>query len=270
MSNRWAALRSLYPWNHSWSSTLYLYLSDPILITQPTRSSSSLKKRAGEGTSSFSPVSDGTRWVSNGVVFSVEKEGYREVFLEQTFTFERDGGNVEAGVIFEPGDREKIQAAAEVGAPGGLSGEVDRVGDGHRSGKSSSGEGGKKKGGKEAEETPKRMFLEFYGPIVGIFLAMGLSARTSELLTVLAAQACPLLAAAPLLRLSLASGVGGGHGDGADGAGISGLGTVGKDKASYMYVIRWYLCGILNVNKAPFLGKSENMKGNEIESLLRN
>lgn len=222
MSNRWAALRSLYPWNHSWSSTLYLYLSDPILITQPTRSSGSPKKRVEEGTTpSLSQISEGTRWISNGVVFSVEKEGYREVFLEQTFTFDKDGGNAEARVIFEPGDREENKA--EVGAtfkPGGRLDGVNRVGDGVNIGMSDSGEGGGK------EEAPKRIFLEFYGPIVGIFLAMGLSARTSELLTVLAAQACPLLAAVPLLRLSLASGVGGGS----DGTEISGLGTVGEGK----------------------------------------
>lgn len=127
-------------------------------------------------------------------MFSVEKEGYRDVFLEQTFTFDRDkdGGSVKAGIKTE-----------EEGMKIGMSG---------------SGEGGEK----EAEEAPKRIFLEFYGPIVGIFLAMGLSARTSELLTVLAAQACPLLAAAPLLRLSLASGVGRTE--------ISGLGTVGEGK----------------------------------------
>lgn len=48
----------------------------------------------------------------------------------------------------------------------------------------------------------RRIFLEFFGPVVGLFAALGLPAWLSELLTVVAAQLCPLLAAMPLLRFS--------------------------------------------------------------------
>ncbi|CAM9896471.1 unnamed protein product, partial [Ectocarpus fasciculatus] len=61
----------------------------------------------------------------------------------------------------------------------------------------------------------RRIFLEFFGPVVGVFLALGLPAWLSELLTVVAAQLCPLLAAMPLLRLSPRSTKGAG-GDSAD------------------------------------------------------
>lgn len=66
-------------------------------------------------------------------------------------------------------------------------------------------------------EKKRRLFLEFYGPIVGVFSALGFPAWLSELLTVVATQLCPLLAAMPLLRLSSRGG-GGGRGDG-DGGG---------------------------------------------------
>ncbi|CAM9809847.1 unnamed protein product, partial [Ectocarpus sp. 12 AP-2014] len=61
----------------------------------------------------------------------------------------------------------------------------------------------------------RRIFVEFFGPVVGVFAALGLPAWLSELLTVVAAQLCPLLAAMPLLRLSPQSTKGAG-GDSAD------------------------------------------------------
>ncbi|CAN0515544.1 unnamed protein product, partial [Ectocarpus sp. 12 AP-2014] len=64
-------------------------------------------------------------------------------------------------------------------------------------------------------QQPRRIFLEFFGPVVGVFAALGLPAWLSELLTVVAAQLCPLLAAMPLLRLSPRSTKGAG-GDSAD------------------------------------------------------
>lgn len=61
----------------------------------------------------------------------------------------------------------------------------------------------KQEKGKEGASPQRRLFLEFYGPLVGLFLRMGWSNRTAELLTVVATQLCPLLAASPLLRLNM-------------------------------------------------------------------
>lgn len=61
----------------------------------------------------------------------------------------------------------------------------------------------------ESTETPghhhhhrRRLYLEFYGPIVGVFSAMGFPGWIAEFLTLVATQLFPILAAAPLLRLS--------------------------------------------------------------------
>ena len=56
--------------------------------------------------------------------------------------------------------------------------------------------------GEDAGNQKRRIFLEFYGPIVGVFSAVGFPAWLAELATVAATQLCPLLAAAPLLRLN--------------------------------------------------------------------
>lgn len=64
---------------------------------------------------------------------------------------------------------------------------------------SNSGNGG---GTGAGSERGRRLFLEFYGPIVGFFASMGFSAWVAELLTMVATQICPLLCAAPLLRMS--------------------------------------------------------------------
>lgn len=61
---------------------------------------------------------------------------------------------------------------------------------------------GEHDGTPEKAARPRRLFLEFYGPVVELFKSMGLRQWTAELLTTLAAQLCPLLTAAPLLRLS--------------------------------------------------------------------
>lgn len=55
---------------------------------------------------------------------------------------------------------------------------------------------------KRSQQQPRRLFLEFFGPVVGFFLWLGFSNRGAELMTVAATQLCPLIAAAPLLRLS--------------------------------------------------------------------
>lgn len=52
------------------------------------------------------------------------------------------------------------------------------------------------------KESPRRLFLEFYGPVVGVFAGLGCPAWAAEVLTVIFAQVCPLVAAAPLLHLS--------------------------------------------------------------------
>jgi len=108
--NRWAGLRSLYPWSNPWSSTLYLYLNDPILITGDSHT------RGG----SFPALSTSDH-----------------------------------------------RATAQGG-----------------------------------EAKPRRLFQELYGPIVGIFVALGFSVWLSELMTVLATNMCPILAIVPLLRLT--------------------------------------------------------------------
>lgn len=64
---------------------------------------------------------------------------------------------------------------------------------------SNSGNGG---GTGAGSERGGRLFMEFYGPIVGFFASMGFSTWVSELLTLVATQICPLLCAAPLLRMS--------------------------------------------------------------------
>lgn len=69
------------------------------------------------------------------------------------------------------------------------------------SGRSKSGDGGSEAGA-GGERGGRRLFLEFYGPVVGFFSAFGFPSWVAELLTVAATQICPLLCAAPLLRMS--------------------------------------------------------------------
>lgn len=83
------------------------------------------------------------------------------------------------------------------------------------------------------QQQQRRIFLEFFGPVVEVFAALGLPAWLSELLTVVAAQLCPLLAAMPLLRLSPRST----EGAGGDSAGASkGLRLVNRGRRAQQFV----------------------------------
>lgn len=98
--------------------------------------------------------------------------------------------------------------ASEAGAAAAVSDVGENEGGGGYS-------GGKSKGGGSADsgdEQPRRLFLEFFGPVVAVFSALGFSTRMAEWLTMMAVQACPLLAAMPLLRLSSRRTVGGDDG----------------------------------------------------------
>ncbi|CAM9673939.1 unnamed protein product, partial [Ectocarpus sp. 13 AM-2016] len=125
-----------------------------------------------------------------------------------------DGGGV--GEDDEVCWREGKKALAEVSSPVG-SYSSEKFSAGSSSVESSSTDAGNSgaEGAASGPQQQRRIFLEFFGPVVGVFAALGLPAWLSELLTVVAAQLCPLLAAMPLLRLSPRSTKGAG-GDSAD------------------------------------------------------
>lgn len=54
----------------------------------------------------------------------------------------------------------------------------------------------------QEKEPPRRLFMEFYGPIVTFFLWLGLRNSVAEFMTVLVTQLFPLVTVSPLLRLN--------------------------------------------------------------------
>lgn len=155
-------------------------------------------------------------WYLVGKIESVSSSVAR-VFVapsSSTAPGEEHGGGTAAPVIIasaiggRPGGREGAEQEGEMGDKGTGQGKDGR-------GNSWWGEGTSRsssvsESSSENAEEPRRLFLEFYGPVVGVFAALGFPAWLAEFSTVVAAQLCPLLAAMPLLRLS-SRGVGEGH-----------------------------------------------------------
>ncbi len=256
VQNRWTALRSFYPTNNPWSSSLFLYLNDPVLVLSTGGAPS--KSTASEGAPSAAATfhsgggdaredRDGSGGGGSSSMYSStsEGEGRASWFSLSTSTLASPAwyclGKVEAASsavarIFLAGSSSSSSSSPSVfeeydggdgtssnsrsGGGGGGGAEGSRKGDAGTD--AGSGAGGEK-------EERRRLFLEFYGPIVAAFVALGLPAWLAELLTVIAAQLCPLLCAMPLLRLSSRA--------------VVGAGTAG------MWVVWgvWGVCGVCGV-----------------------
>ncbi|CAM9923702.1 unnamed protein product [Pylaiella littoralis] len=309
--NRWTALRSLYPTNNPWSSPLFLYLNDPILLTSSSSSSGSpaaslpaTKTSSTTASSSESGIFKGAGGVGRGTsggggggsgssgwfymlaspvryclgtVENASSSVARILLGDSSGDDDRSDPDLGGGVTAAA-----APAAAPAGGPGvgteerarrkeGGGDGSDNDNGGHKDGfgaeapeeqeeqegrRGGDGSGGSRWREEEAQnqrgserfppaggsfsaaksssaasisgdgDAPssaaatdggdkRRLFLEFYGPIVGVFSALGSPAWLAELLTVVATQLCPLLAAMPLLRLSTRGDRGGGgRGDG--------------------------------------------------------